>query len=1006
MSEKNLLSYDEFAVGWICALPLEMAAAKAVLDEEYPNPHSSKHHHSIYVLGKISGHKVVITCLPYGIIGTTAATAVVDQMLSTFRSIRFGLMVGIGGGVPSAADVRLGDVVVSKPTAGLPGVIQYDYGKTVASGRFEQTGTLNKPPLLLLSALSSLEADHLAGGRIHDTYEKIIANSLRAVKDPSVFGYPGVDHDWLFDASYDHDPRFASCAQCDPERRVRRKPRGSRTPVVHYGNIASGNQVMKHGLTRDHIAQTTPGILCFEMEAAGIMDYLSCLVIRGICDYSDSHKNKDWQGWAALSAAVYSKMLLARIPPHRGEASTPIKAAGPGTSIDSFDVRFDTIEMPQVAISVGRAAELEMILKSLHSEQFRGIVSLSGMGGIGKTQIAMMYLMRQREKYSSVFWIDASSFDKLYSSYSQAARRILLDHPADVSLNKAMKKGDRVNLAVAVNEWLSRPSNNRWLLIYDGFDLLLSLGPDRAKAINRILPPSKQGHIILTTRDYDIGIGHQIQIRKLTSIDDSLNILTRVCGRPNLRDDPYTISLLAQLDGLPLAIMSAGSYLKQSVISCGEYLNLYKDCWLQLQQLAPQPQPSSPEEKSLHTTWKVTLNQIMLQHKHAALLLKQWIAYDSNDVWHGLFYHSSRSKSMSDLLLFDTAMAVLSRYGWVEPEPEPAGNSQEDRGYSLQKCIHAWLQYEDSFVPDMNLITRLAVGKICMYQWNMVTVTNSKFFSRKLPARNRLLPHADRCLEIYLSGGKDEHNRLSDLKGQMLLAGLYMTWSIRISTFYTFYLDFLCLPYEEKQYLTKTEDLCCLIMDKLDMQHDIPNREVQEMMSELYLNRGAIRVRHQQFLMAAKMLLLSLRNSNSECTTSDTRVTENVVSIQQRQSNAQAAHILYIKLTGLLDQPILLISIWALILYIVSRHGSSLKDSLLDVLLLLVKPMAFLHLLRSRWMQRWKTLVLWLTGHACCQVYFSVIQSTRNWAAFTCGTYGEVAFALIMMPMFFREGIC
>lgn len=328
MSGNDIPSYDEFAVGWICALPLEMTAAKAVLDEEYPSLHLPEQHHNTYVLGRISGHKVVITCLPFGIYGTTSATAVVEQMLFTFRSIRFGLMVGIGGGVPSAVDVRLGDVVVSKPTAGLPGVIQYDYGKTVASGRFEQTGTLNKPPIVLLSALSSLEADRLAGGSDIGTYEKIIADSLRAAKDPSVFRYPGAEHDWLFDASYDHDPRFASCAECDPERRVRRKPRRSCTPVVHYGNIASGNQVMKHGLTRDRIAQTTQGILCFEMEAAGIMDYLPCLVIRGICDYSDSHKKKEWQGFAALTAAAYAKLLLSKIPVHRSEASTLIQAPG------------------------------------------------------------------------------------------------------------------------------------------------------------------------------------------------------------------------------------------------------------------------------------------------------------------------------------------------------------------------------------------------------------------------------------------------------------------------------------------------------------------------------------------------------------------------------------------------------------------------------------------------------------------------------------------------------
>jgi nucleoside phosphorylase len=55
------------------------------------------------------------------------------------------------------------------------------------------------------------------------------------------------------------------------------------------------------------------------MEAAGIMNRFPCMVIRGICDYSDSHKNKDWQGYAALTAAAYAKDLLKEIQPNRVE---------------------------------------------------------------------------------------------------------------------------------------------------------------------------------------------------------------------------------------------------------------------------------------------------------------------------------------------------------------------------------------------------------------------------------------------------------------------------------------------------------------------------------------------------------------------------------------------------------------------------------------------------------------------------------------------------------------
>lgn len=86
-------------------------------------------------------------------------------------------MVGVGGGVPSkSADIRLGDVVVSKPTAALAGVIQYDYGKTLCDGQFECTGSLNKPPLILLKAMAQIESDYLTGG---NALSEIIEDALK-----------------------------------------------------------------------------------------------------------------------------------------------------------------------------------------------------------------------------------------------------------------------------------------------------------------------------------------------------------------------------------------------------------------------------------------------------------------------------------------------------------------------------------------------------------------------------------------------------------------------------------------------------------------------------------------------------------------------------------------------------------------------------------------------------------------------------------------------------------
>jgi nucleoside phosphorylase len=252
-----------------------------------------------------------------GVYGTTSGATVANQMLFTFRSIHFGPMVGIGGGAPSEeADIRLGDVVVSKPTGDFGGVVQYDFGKTVGQGVFERTGRLNKPPQILLTAISKLQADQMMeASRIPEFLSKMIAIYPRMQTD---FTYRGQEQDRLFDATSDHHGLQNTCDTCDISRLVTRPVRDRRDPVIHYGLIASGNQVIKHGGTRDKLSEELD-ILCLEMEAAGLMDNFPCLVIRGICDYADSHKNKQWQGYAAATAAAYAKELLSVIHPNQVE---------------------------------------------------------------------------------------------------------------------------------------------------------------------------------------------------------------------------------------------------------------------------------------------------------------------------------------------------------------------------------------------------------------------------------------------------------------------------------------------------------------------------------------------------------------------------------------------------------------------------------------------------------------------------------------------------------------
>ncbi|KKZ62054.1 hypothetical protein EMCG_03516 [[Emmonsia] crescens] len=297
------LQCADYKVGWLCALPLEKAVAIAGVDERHEPPFDLVADRNSYSFGRIGCHNIVITVLPSGKYGTNAAASVATNLSNSFPALRFGLMVGIGGGAPSTAhDIRLGDVVVSRPGPGHPGVMQHDFGK-IEHDRVTKTAILHPPPMEVLTAISTMEAFEIVGeGSISDFINGIVT------KNPGKFTNPGTKHDILYQAEYPH-PGGDTCAACDQSRIKSRPDRRNVEPVIHYGLIASGNSVIKDAKTRDRLGKEH-GILCYEMEAAGIMDILQCLVIRGICDYSDSHKNKNWQGYAATTAAAYAKRLL------------------------------------------------------------------------------------------------------------------------------------------------------------------------------------------------------------------------------------------------------------------------------------------------------------------------------------------------------------------------------------------------------------------------------------------------------------------------------------------------------------------------------------------------------------------------------------------------------------------------------------------------------------------------------------------------------------------------
>ncbi|USP74567.1 hypothetical protein yc1106_01841 [Curvularia clavata] len=299
-----------FTIGWISPLPLEKEAARLVMDEEYPQD-DVQYDNVYYLGGRIGKHNVVIGVPTKMGLSNTAILAA--KMSAGFPNIKYFLVVGVAGGVPhyGTGEIVLGDVVVSYPRRKHGGVIQYDEGAWKDSGRLEFHGHTNGIHHNLMAAINSFRAK----GCFQNITQVLQQMRLKLdERRKNQYDDPGTAHDSLFADTYEHQgTRSDDCKDCcDREKVISRAKRGKAafrlpdSPFVHFGTIASSNQLQISVAERKRLQQEHE-VLCFEMEAAGVMGEYPCMVIRGICDYADSHKNKGWQNYAAATAAAYAK---------------------------------------------------------------------------------------------------------------------------------------------------------------------------------------------------------------------------------------------------------------------------------------------------------------------------------------------------------------------------------------------------------------------------------------------------------------------------------------------------------------------------------------------------------------------------------------------------------------------------------------------------------------------------------------------------------------------------
>ncbi|KAJ5642325.1 hypothetical protein N7490_006325 [Penicillium lividum] len=751
MAAKTTLSHDDYTVGWVCALPLEMAAAKLMLDTIHPSLPSLSTDQNNYILGHIGEHNIVIACLPGGAYGTVSAATVAMQLLSSFHSIRFGLMVGIGGGVPSSnADIRLGDIVVSKPRATSGGVIQYDLGKVLQNGRFERTGMLNRPPKALLTALATLQAHHFTeDSRVIEFISNIVVKTPR--RKAANFIRP-TQVDCLYQAEYDHSGAD-TCVDCDQSKLISRPSRDHDGPIIHYGLIASANQVVKDGRRRDQLAQEL-GVYCVEMEAAGLMNDFPCVVIRGICDYADSHKNKEWQGYAAAAAAAYAKELLLVVPINQID-NTPLARDSLAESVHRFNVPLDLTAVPVIETFIGRQDELDGLWQYIQptNSSSRKVAIVHGLGGMGKTQLAIRFARDHKDDFTAIFWLNGKNRDALIQSLSFALNRL----PGQSWDSEATNNREVEQRARHILQWLALDGNLRWLIIFDNIDQYSAFNSDVNKGydITEFFPKADHGSIIITSRLQTLSeLGKPFPVHRLDShISTELLLQSTGLSAANTTsqfdNNPDFLTLAHRLDGLPLAIVIAGAFMRETGTSITKYLQYYQEAWSELQR---QSNPGRQyQQGNMLQTWMISYQEIQRRDPRAADLLLLLAYFDNRDIWFELLQSASNSSEIPDWL----EKAISSELGFrdcVRPliEFSLVYTKQQEGSYAMHPVVQDWCVHLASTDNSVNSLQLTELALVCVgYSVPSDIERNYTELER------RLIPHANAVRDRQYSVDKN-----------------------------------------------------------------------------------------------------------------------------------------------------------------------------------------------------------------------------------------------------------
>ncbi|POR34543.1 Putative Pfs, NACHT and WD domain protein [Tolypocladium paradoxum] len=602
-----------YTIAWIAPLGIEARAATYMLDNRhhgrFPLQRGDDY---VFQAGDVCGHNVIIATLPAGQeYGTGSAAALASQVKKFFPNLWFGLLVGVAAGLPNLTgpcprDIRLGDVLVALPEGESAGLIAYDLGKETAKDGFQPLRgghVLAMTETVVRSAIGSIRLHALDDVQLFRPFYEKMKDKRH---EGGTFTDPGQEADRL----YETDDSGATKLK-DRERR----PDDMRTRVW-YGTIGSGEKLMKNASRRDALRDKY-NLIGIEMEAAGAMNRIPVGVFRGVCDYGDEHKNKDWQPYAAAMAAAYAKAVLAQIGPREGD----------GQETTGLAMRkVCHIPFRQNKNFTGREPQIEKLRRMLFAEE-KERVAVVGLGGMGKTQIALelAHRVKHKMKQYSILWMPAQTMPAFQKTATELVQKL------------AIPCGSGDDPKEALQSYLSSEATGHWLLILDNADDMTILDglPGKSTSLFDFLPQSPTGRILITTRSSKIAVNAAgsdvLELAEMMSDEAAAFLGKSLIDKNQLKQVDIVAELLEKLTYLPLTVAQAAAYMNMNRMPIIEYSRLCnrtnQDMINLLSTHLRDETHYSKTQGAVATTWIISFNTICEIDTVAARLLSfiRWI---------------------------------------------------------------------------------------------------------------------------------------------------------------------------------------------------------------------------------------------------------------------------------------------------------------------------------------------------------------------------------------------